>query len=671
MLEWNDYIDMLLKQECSFDDIRLSINGEITISGVPPIIKVSILMLDRMLATQGKYNILVFPEKSQTLLIFTLIKLLYDISEGKIEKSYNPESFIKGEKLKILNCVVAFNRIDVHNGKPYLWVDNAECSVGAPIEMMPLFQRTNTNRRLSKDSEFLIAKRAIREKTLNLPKADRQIAMLSDYKTHITSSTYYVAPIINTKEQLSRFKFNERDILDILLIGQVDYTGEIKNISPGQLSGIPSIVLASDLYAVCAAVQKSTLPQSLIIDVSNSNTINSQLDAMDELMHIGAPIMCVTDVADSFELQLLVERGFNIWRWDEDCITESLYDLSQISSIRKTRYCAIRKIEYIVTNGNEISDSLKKLYSHRIGINNQSARMISLFDTLFSAIFVALRAIMPTSSSERMLIQHNLSECDSIIEKEKAFITDDAYRDYKSVINNLKNIFTNGFNFTKHLALQEHLKAKNYLMIYILVPDKIDRNETQEYWQKWCFDNRLKTMVKVLCPSEYCSLNNTKYHVTIIVGWFNNTTMRKILFGFNTYKYVVLIYDYEKKWKDSHTARWSKTLNNSNNKIIVKKSLCKGLLDISVNRFHDDISTVSEPIQNELDEIELVLRENKYKHFVARSGQHSALETTEAIPVNFVGGYLALFKTTHKIVTATDIIINDVDKIVVKMPSQI
>lgn len=84
MLEWHDFVEQLLSEESSFDGISLSFDGTAHSVGVPPIIKASVLMLDKMITHQGKFNILVFPERIQSIFIFTLIKLLHNIAEGKL-----------------------------------------------------------------------------------------------------------------------------------------------------------------------------------------------------------------------------------------------------------------------------------------------------------------------------------------------------------------------------------------------------------------------------------------------------------------------------------------------------------------------------------------------------------------------------------------------------------
>jgi len=671
MLEWSDYVDRLLKEDCAFDSISLSIGSELQTMNVPPIVKVSVLILDRMIVAQGQYNILVFPEKSQSAFILALTKLIHNITGGKIEKAYNPESFFKGEKLKFQNCVVAFNRIDVHNGVPHLWVDDADCTVGAPIEMMPLFQRTNTNRRLSKDLEFSKAKKLARGRLESLPQVDRQLSILADYKTHMESSIFYIAPVISTKEQILSYKINGKAISDIFLVGQANYEGEIKNIGAGQLTGIPSIVLASDLYSFNAAVEKGAHVQSAIIDISNSNIFESQLDALDNLIRKGFPIVCITDTANSFELEPFVDRRFNSWRWDEDSITDKLYNVSPIVADEKIKNCVQRHVYYVTADGGNISESMELLYGYRTDIKEKSPRMIDLFDKLFSLTFTALRTIVPLNETQIEYFRSVLEACEIDLVYEKPFISDNTYNDYNKVIENLSIVFEASYSFSKISALSDDLMSNNYKSICIIVPDRMDKELCRNYWSSWCRSKGLKTEVSVVYPVEYCSLSNLESSIAIVVGWLNKNTMRKVLYGYVCDNYIILLYEYERRWKDLHTTSWSRVLNNGNNKSVIKKSLCTDNQDIYVDHFQVEALSMLKSEADEVEEIELILRENKYRQYVIGGGRHDVEETTDAVPVNFVGGFLSFYKTSHKLITATDIVINDSEKIETKLPSEL
>ena len=78
-MEWTEYIDYLLSSTKEFENITISLDEGHTVTTIPPIISASILMLDKMVEHQGKRNILVFPEKVQSIFIFTLIKLFHNI----------------------------------------------------------------------------------------------------------------------------------------------------------------------------------------------------------------------------------------------------------------------------------------------------------------------------------------------------------------------------------------------------------------------------------------------------------------------------------------------------------------------------------------------------------------------------------------------------------------
>ena len=191
MLEWHDFVEQLLSEESSFDGISLSFDGTAHSVGVPPIIKASVLMLDKMITHQGKFNILVFPERIQSIFIFTLIKLLHNIAEGKIERAYNPEAFKPGEKLKLGNAVVEFVGIEENKNERRMRIKVADLIISAPIEYFPLFQLTNTQRRLSTYKQYVAEKKKV-EGLVSYSTADEKfLKLLADYRTHMDSYRKY------------------------------------------------------------------------------------------------------------------------------------------------------------------------------------------------------------------------------------------------------------------------------------------------------------------------------------------------------------------------------------------------------------------------------------------------------------------------------------------------
>ena len=215
-MEWQDYVAQLLSQKSSFDGISLSFEDNAHSVGIPPIIKASVLMLDKMIAHQGKFNILVFPERIQSIFIFTLIKLLHNIAEGKIERAYDPEAFKPGEKLKLGNAVVEFVGIEGRNSEQRMRIKVVDKGtpliIDAPIENFPLFQRTNTQRRLSTYNQYIEEKRKLEDVSGCLTPDEKFLTLLSDYRTHMDSSIVNMTSVINAKELFSICKLCGRDI---------------------------------------------------------------------------------------------------------------------------------------------------------------------------------------------------------------------------------------------------------------------------------------------------------------------------------------------------------------------------------------------------------------------------------------------------------------------------
>lgn len=670
-MEWQNYISQLLTEECSIDGITLSFGNNRESVKVPPIIKASILMLDKMMEHQGKFNIFVFPEKKQTAFIFALTKLLYNISEGRIDGDYKPEEFVIGERLRLGKAVAVFWGLVEINGNKFIRLGFKNGEYKAPFNIVPLLQKTKTER-LSTDLKFYEEQKRVKRQEQTLSDKELNAKSLSDYKTHMDSSVVYVTTINNTKNLIDECKLYGQTLKDIILVGQVDYQGIVKNIGKGQLGGIPAVVLASDLYSVIAMFENGHPIQSIIIDIFNPNLLQSQLDALDELLRIGVPITCITDVVNSFDLSLLQDRGSNVWRWDETSITNNLYDVTTLSLDKKSRNCANRSVEYLVTNGNEISRALELLSSHQKSSQTESAPMMKVFEKLFSLTFNVLRETVSISEENIVSVNDTLANCKSVLDSEKRYLSIETYKKYSGILDCLIKVYESRYTLNKHEILKKFLRECIDRTIAIVVPEGANKEVVQNYWQKWCKQNNLFLDIRAFYPAEYYLLPCGKFEVTIVTGWLKRAIMRKILYSFNTRSYVVLLYDYEKRWQSYTLHKWNSALDQSRNRSVIEKSFNSNSIKIYFNNLNELVLSPEETATNdEYADIEFTLRENKYRQYIANGGQKSEDEVIEAIPVNYVGGYIAFYKVGHKIISATDIILNGADKIDTKFPSEL
>ena len=671
-MEWSDYLKKLIEDENNFDGITLSLDGGANVIAVPPIIRASIFMLDKMLENQGKYQVIVFPEKAQSTFIFSIVYLIHNIIDGKIKQKYDPHSFVPGEKLKIGNAVVEFVCFEFYEGKEYIKIklgDNSTVSMA--LIKAPILQKTDTSRKLSPYKTYAKEIKKVREQNRHMEQVGSPLAVLTEYKTHMMSSVYSVTPVAPVKEKIADCYLCGTKLTQLLMLSTVDYEGKMQSLGAGQAAGIPAMVYASDLYAVNTALEDNPLPQSVLIDVSNMNNIGGQLDELDDLIRRNIPIICLTDTMNSFELDLLKQREFNIWRWDAASITEQLYDASAISMDQKVKFCAQQKINYIKVDGQEISSAIQKISAHRRETQDASVKIMKVYSRLYNLSFTALQSVIPFGNVEINLAKKSLEECKRFLQEEKPFIKEQLYEDYCAAVDDLDKVYSNRFNLSKVPALTEFFKNHKHTRICIIVPERTNKKATLNYWQQWIMKSYSYINITVLFPGEYYAAVNLQYDFAIVVGWLKRAIMRKLIYSYNTQTYVVLLYDYENQWQRYTVGRWGKALKVSDNEEIMKQSFSTKDFDVSSSRYKE-LSEV--PIEwagsaeDEQEDIELVLRENTFRRYI---NGNSKAETVNAIPISYVGGYVAFYRVGHKLISATAIIVNNGKDIKTILPTDL
>lgn len=673
MIAWNDYLEKLISVPDEMDEITLSFDGGNTNISIPAIVKSSILMLDKMVQYQGKRHVLVFPEREKTALIFALIRAIHNIKTGKIEKKYSVEEFVPGDKLKIGNAVVEFLGISEMNDKRYMHIHMSDTDrYSFPVATAPIFQKTDTKRPLSGWNKFYKERKALEKNNQLISETGSYLSRLIQYKTHMSASVYYVSAVKGIKEQLADMRFCNEKLSHYILLGQTNYEGEIINLGSGQMAGIPAVVFSSDLYAVNAAIENGNPIQSLIVDISNMNLILSQLDVLDDILATGVPVIFVTDTSNSLDLGELLNRKFNIWRWDKGSITKALYSDQKTETEITIEHCAKQNLHYVKMDGNEISESARILAKYRRRTQEQSVQIMDMYGKLSNISFSVMRETVPISDIEIQTASHILNECQSLLDHEKTYISSEEYDDYNRVIKNYRRIFKYGYVLNKHKALQDTIEVNKGKRICLVIPERGNKDKTENFWKNELKDKNIQ--LEVFYPSEYYAVSNTKYDVTIIVGWLKRAIMRKLIFSYHTTSYIVLLYDYENRWKNHDVKNWKYALKNSDNKKTIENSFSSANVSVSSSRYisedDEDISDEEIAIEDEQEEIDTILRNNKFRRYV-KSGQKSCNEIVDAVPVNFVGGYIAFYQMGHEVVSATNIIMQESERIDTVTPDKL
>ena len=671
-MDWTSYVNNELGRTSCLSNLNATADDEFIY--VSPIIAVSIDLLNRFLSTGEKYLIMVFPEREKSIFLMIVLKIVSDILEGRIQSFYDPSLFIRGQKLKCKNCIVEFDRLEIKNEEPMLWVKNADCTVGIPMDLAPFFQFVETSRPLSKDSNFSRVKQQIRKERLAMTSGERLIASLIDNKTHLNFTVFYVSQVNKARAFTNSVQINGKNIREILLIGQSDVGGNLKIINAGQLAGDPAIVLAPDLYAVNEAVKQHSKVKLLLVDISNGNLVNNQLDVLDELKTKGFPIIFMTDTLNSFNLDQLEKRDFYVWRWDKESISDMLYNdhLNQINQInQKVRNCARQKIEYINCEGKRISNIFLLLYKNRQDVADAAQNVSVIYDKLVSLAFSLIRAIIPPSENELIMFNSHLGFCKNGLEAAKRFISPGLYDDFTEIINGFVQILRQPVLYSKTENVKQIIRECNYKKVCIILPDRVDAKIYQQYWESFCIEEKLTTTIFVLNHNQYLDDDMVQSDITLVCGWLNGDRMKKILYSHKAPEYIVMLYECEEKWKDAHVSAWGKVLYKGSNKRVIEKTL--GPYYSARQSFSADqqLEQSIESIPDELDEINMILRGNRYRQYSVRSLDGRKEDTTEAIPINYIGEYFGFYKSTHKLISVTDIVLHGKNEIRLLIPNKL
>ena len=669
-MEWESYVQGLLAEKDALDELEVSLDAGKSHTDFPPVIRASVRILDRILEDGGRLNLFVFPEKQQMLFLFMLAKVIHNLTGGKIGFSYDPSQFKLGEKVKLGNAILEYLGItDNGMGQQCIKFRTSDVTITAPIDYMPVLQHVKTNLRISSHKKYVAEKNRLKEKLTQI-NVDSILLELESYKSHFNKSIAYISSVSTTKAKLNDCLLDNHKIEDILYLGQANYEGEIRNISTGQLDGNPALVLASDLFAANATAAMCHPFQSMIIDVTNIHQALSQLDALDEAIALRIPLLCITDTPNAFELAEFRKRGFRVWRWDSVSLTGDLMPGESFLDGR-LRNCFSHSINYCSISDPVLSECMMRLSRQKHGIADQSSEVIKLYDQLVELTFRALRETMHFESWQTEEALHVYDICKNLNLSESSFVPDDMAKDLNFAADTLKEIYGSQTPLPKNQAMKEWFISKgNDRKVCIVVPENADRKNVREYWHRVCLINKTKCEIDVFYPTEYCNLRLTRFDTTIIIGWMRREAMRKVIFSYATRNYEVFLYECERRWKNNEERSWAKAVSASDNKEIIRKTLSNPRSEISVTKWEADQRYASDDETEDLTELEQTLKENKFRQYT-KGTEGVKAEKVRAIPVSYIGGYVAFYRLEHKVLQVTNILNGISDKIRIVTPEKL
>lgn len=611
------------------------------------IIETSLLVVDLLNKKEKNTTVIVFPEKKILGPIFTLAKFFHEIIIEKSKKDYSLNSFKKGDKVSFNNSICKFLEID---GEMVKLEFKGGVISSISINEVTRFQKVKKDKELTRYMSPTNSQ--------SQEKKDHRtvfVEELNNYKTHINNSVICLSKLGKMTDYFSNVSIEDNQVKNILLLSKADYKGNLTNLFDSKLDGVPSIILCTETSSITSLINNQHPISSIVID-SNIKNIEDNLVDFNKLANFNIPVIYLSDFSEYPDLiSCLGEDRVNYLIWNSKNLSELIkrnYSLEGTFSNKINNYIK-REIEYLSVECNELSKSFFIL-GRNSNIHTEFNQEISeCYSGLYYICFLLSKRITPLGYDFKTKINQKIDALKKTLQSNAQYILKECLEDFYEVMRLLLKIISNDFFNQKIQKIQECIKNNSQSEIYLVLDKKIEVQNAQNYWNSWCKENNLLNNIHVISYSEYVSTEINE-GLTILAFLGKESVMRKILYSFNTKKYTVVLYDFEKKWNDTRVKRWNHIFKEHNIHQEPSQSILSTSSQTEHKHFKQTDNIEKEDCSDEYDSLESNLFHSIYSKYDSPKNKE---ETIDVIPVSFAGGGLSLFPLRHKILLVTNLIL--------------
>ncbi len=664
---WEEYLRKLLSKSLPADTYKIT-DGQFR-GHFPQIVKASILMHEKMVLKEFNRNIFIFPETLKLAPLITIYFYLYLVSKDIVTKQYNLGDFEIGEIIRYKNCRYKYLGIVERNERLYLKLKTSDLdSAEIPIEGLPVFNRSKAQQLskrscLYKYSEIL----EIDEHIQGSENKHQKFYELRKYKGHMSSAILHIGNIGNFKNEVNSLSVNNVELKDLMLFHKGENDGSSKNLFYEGVRGSPSVIVSKNLYSARNIVKNKSINQ-IIYEITDVNKFNEEFSYLDSLIDNEDPLLVIMNEQAISSISLLKERGFKIWLWDNRSMIPQLIGNVHPNIKSKINNSLRRKIDYEIIYNAEINSVYNVVKAYKEEVKKEQKAANDIFVLIIDLFFRYSRNILSVNSlniENRHLV---LSELLGKLEKEKPYISEKMYEDFKSALNNLK-VFQEYELFTKNKNLTSLLNSNIvHGKISLIVDKKIEKDTVIKDFEIY------KNNIDILTLADFMRSDIDYYDVCIIPSWFNRDQMKRALFSNRSKKYLLMLFEHENIWRELSQKIWERELDFTDNKIIVDDIFSNQSMLIDSSLFSkktiDYYDSKIEDAPDEFHEFDNVLRSYKYQEYLGFGSDESG-SVISAYPIQFGDSYFGFFGETKKITCITKMILEDSDEIQYKTPKEV
>jgi len=497
-----------------------------------------------------KPTVLIMPSVGPTpFLLGTIVTL------GLIEKYRQPQiteqSFSRGQKVFVdYSAVAEFIGITTIAGRKMFGLRQFRTHQGEQLRDIHYWPIEQLDRLVPAPASYAIRGQL----TYNLGRSDVELPGLQYIFSKavqvfgIEKQIVVVTSVSFAHEMATRFRLFGRELKDVVPMGHVMTTQEIKPWSNRFGQQEPLLLFVSDLDLACAFVEeRQHRCHLLIIDATERNSQKTASLRQLQQSHIPLLILTTERLADQIEPEK--EDNISLWQWDEEDFSALLWPAktSEDSSNPITRYESllqvrrsgtVEKISIPFPPANRAFETTRRLrtLAQQRG-EDHLEDLDTVVTTAFRLLSWLLRLATPLTGDMPSMnqIMNHLHELDAICERSR-YLSDVermATRDAADALRQI--IFTLQSENKKAECIRQLLQAQPQLSI--ICPDTRLLADLERTYAD------LRTRVAHMWNDEDAPLQGA-----IIPGWFRKDHMAALLVPPVTTPLHLVLYDVEEGW---------------------------------------------------------------------------------------------------------------------------
>ena len=482
-------------------------------------------------------------------------------------------------------------------------------------------------------------------------------------KTHIVNS-------ISQKQSVT--------LRDLFQWGGISVEGELEQWGHQQIDAEPVIGVAPDLITLREYLFNRQSSDVLIILDGHIPFVND-LQALDEILDKGYPIIALMENRHLDDLKHLEDRRFRTWVWSEHDLQQ--IELSTNTDIsnrqlpfnhfhRSVQNYYSRQITKITCDCSELVSAAEKLqtFSKQCRTADPETRIVE--HRFYHCLLRLSRLLRPFGvrnevSRDRILkdLEQVLSDIDSKVTKFEKEAVDTAHV-FVDMIKTLLEI-PNGI-FGKVIELEKLFlnKTRRRQQCALVLADASEVPLTESYW---------KETVLIGNPQRFHFVTSSELHIEqnydhlILCGWLGTEQMLKLFDSCIAPSISVFVYPFEQEWFRSAESRWRRQKENIKKAELTQHQKAEILQTQPENLISASQEPTSENpydsyFETDFDITDFELSLHTYRRDLYRRPSAPGETEIEARFVGFTEQRYAYLRQNYKVPVVTDFIAGHADE---------